>query len=81
MIGTSAVKDLITYKAANMDQIPAKFLKETVDMLAYPLAKVINLSVKLSVFPEEHKIAKLKPLFKKGVKTDLKKLRPISLCL
>ena len=37
------MKDLNTYKAASMDQIPAKFLKETVDMLAYPLAKVINL--------------------------------------
>ena len=44
-------------------------------MLAYPLAKILNLSVKLFVFPEECKIAKLKPLFKKGSKTDRKNYR------
>ena len=34
--------------------------------------------VKLSVFPEECKIATLKILFKKASKTDLKNHRPIS---
>ena len=33
---------LNTNKAAGMDQIPSKFLKEAADMLAYPLAKIIN---------------------------------------
>ena len=68
-----------TNKAASMDQIPAKVLKGAVDVLAYSLPKIINLSVKLSVFPEECKIAKLKPLFKKGRKTYPKNYRPISL--
>ena len=54
-----------------MGEIPTKFLKEVVDMLAYPLPRITNLSVKLSVFPEEYKIEKLKPLFKKDSKTDL----------
>ena len=56
-------------KATRMDQISAKFLKETADVLAYPLCKVINLSVKLSVIPE-CKIAKLKPLITKRCKAD-----------
>ena len=73
------MKDLNTFKAAGIDQFPAKFLKEAADVLAYPLAKIINLSVKLSVLPEERKIAKLKPLFKKGSKTEPKSYRPLSL--
>ena len=65
-----------------MDQIPAKFLKEAGDMLAYPLSRFTKLLlVKLSVFPKECKIAKLKPQFKKGSKTHPQKTRPISLLL
>ena len=60
-----------------MDQITAKFLKEAADVLSYLRSKIINLSIKLSVFPEECKIAKLKLLFKKGSKTDSKNYGPI----
>ena len=60
-----------------MDQITEKFLKEAADVLSYLRSKIINLSIKLSVFPEECKIAKLKLLFKKGSKTDSKSYGPI----
>ena len=63
-------------KAAGMDQIPAKFLKEAADVVAYPLSRFINLFVKLSIFLEECKIARLKPLFKKRSKTDPKNYTP-----
>ena len=63
--------------AAEMDQITEKFLKEAADVLSYLRSKIINLSIKLSVFPEECKIAKLKLLFKKGSKTDSKSYGPI----
>ena len=56
-------------KVAEMDHIPAKRLREVSNVLAYPLFRIVNLSVKLSVFPE-YKIAKLKPLFKKDSKPD-----------
>ena len=61
-----------------MDQIPPKFLRNE-EVLALPLGNVINLSIKLSTFPEECKIAKLKPIFKKGARTHPKNYRPISL--
>ena len=48
-------------------------------MLALPLGNIINLSIKLSTFPEECKIAKLKPIFKKSVSTDPKNYRHIFL--
>ena len=66
-------------KAAGMDQIPAKFLRDCAEVLAFPLRNKINLSIKLSTFPEECKITKLKPIFKKGASTDPKKYCPISL--
>ena len=62
-----------------MHQIPSKFLRDSVEVLALPLRNIINLSIKLSTFPEEYKIAKLKPIFKKGARTDPKNYRSISL--
>ena len=62
-----------------MDKIPAKFLRNGAEALAFPLTNMINLSIKLSTFPEWCKIAKLKPMFKKGTRTDPKNYRPISL--
>ena len=41
----------------------------------YPSIKLI----KLSTVPDESKIVKLKPLYKKGKKTDPKNYRPTSL--
>ena len=65
-------------KAAGMDQIPAKFIRDGAEELALSLKKIINLSTKLPTFPEECKLAKLKPIFKNGARTDPKN-RPISL--
>ena len=47
--------------------------------MALPLGNIINLSIKLSTFSEECKIAKLKPIFKKGARTDPENYRPISI--
>ena len=40
-------------KAAEMDQIPAKFLRDGAKILALLLGNIINSSTKLSTFPEE----------------------------
>ena len=62
-----------------MEQILSKFLREGAEVLALTFKNIINLSIKLSNFSEEWKIAKLKPTFKKDVRTDLKNYRPILL--
>ena len=56
-------------------QISAKFLKDGAPITAIHLANIINVSIKLS----KCKIAKIKPLLKKGIKTEAKNYRPISL--
>ena len=66
-------------KAPGMDEISPKLLKDGAEVLTKPIFDIINLSIKLCTFPDKCKIAKLIPLFKKGLKTDPKNYRPISL--
>ena len=66
-------------KAPGIDKLPGIFIKDGADLLAAPLAQLINLSIYTSTFPDAFKIAKLIALFKKGCKTDPKNYRPISL--
>jgi len=54
-------------------------LKEGANILTTPLTKICNLSITTSKFPNKCKQAKLKPLFKKGSKTEPTNYRPISL--
>ena len=40
-----------------------------------PITQICNISIKLSHFPKDCKVAKLKPLRKNGTKTDRKNVR------
>ena len=73
------LKQLNLAKSAGIDNLTGKFLKEGVPVLASPIADLVNLSISLSLFPDDCKIAKLKPIYKKEAKTKPKNCRPISL--
>ena len=73
------LKNVEVTKAAGIDQISGKFLKDGARILAKPISELCNLSMTLGSFPDACKIAKVKPLFKKGSKTDPSNYRPISL--
>ena len=67
-------------KAVGIDNIGGKFLKDGATILANPITKLLNLSIKLSKFPQKCKIAKLIPIYKnKGSKVETQNYRPISL--
>ena len=66
-------------KSAGIDNLAGKFLKEGAPALASPITDLCNLSISVSSFPDDCKIAKLKPLYKKEAKTKPKNYRPISL--
>ena len=65
-------------KSAGIDNLAGKFLKEGAPALASPITDLCNLSI-LSSFPDDCKIAKLKPLYKKEAKTKPKNYKSISL--
>ena len=77
----SILKDLNHSKAAGTDNLLGKFLKDDAHVLARPISRLCNLSIKLNSFPRSCKIAKVKPLLKKGSRTDPQNYRPISLLL
>ena len=66
-------------KAVGLDNLGGRFLNDGATELSLPVTQLINLSIKSSVFLEQCKIAKLKPLYKKGSALVPKNYRPISL--
>ena len=68
-----------TNKAAGIDGLSGIFLKDGATILSKPIPDLINLAISLSSVPDSCKVAKLKPLFKKGSKLEPKNFRPISL--
>ena len=68
-----------SYKAAGVDKLSGRFLKDGANILAKPISTLCNLSISQRVFPNACKVVKLKPIFKKGKKTDPSNYRLISL--
>ena len=66
-------------KAADIDNLSEKILKDGANIPGKPISELCNLSIKYLLFPRDWQIAKLKPLFKKGSATLPKNYRPISL--
>ena len=73
------IKEFKTSKATGVDDRAGRFFNDGSNVLCTPIAKICNLSIKLACFPDKCKVAKIKPLHKKGLKTDPKNFRPISL--
>ena len=73
------LKNVKVNKAAGIENISGRFLKDGVDILTTPVTQIRNLSIKLSHSPHDSKLANLKPLFKKGSKTDFNNYQPIFL--
>ena len=57
--------------------VSGRFLKDGANILAKPIAKTCNISILSGLFPSDCKIVKIKPLHKKGFKTNPENFRPI----
>lgn len=73
------VSNMVNKKSCGYDEVPIGIIKENIDILAEPLSLFFNECFEENIFPEQLKIAKILPIFKKGSKTDPKKYWPISL--
>lgn len=68
-----------TNVAVGTDGINAKVLKDHKDIIAPILTKIINLGYEINKFPEQLKIASVKPIHKKNCQNDPANYRPISI--
>ena len=72
-------KNTEVYKAAGLDNLSGRFLKDGAKVLAKPLTDLFNLSITSGKLPDSCKLAKLKARYKKGSLTEASNYRPISL--
>ena len=66
-------------EAANIDDLLRRFSKDAAVILAKSVTKICTLSIKSVIFPDPCKLAKLKPIFKKGSGMDPSNYKPTSL--
>jgi Notch-like protein len=75
----SVIKELKNKKSSGLDGISSSLIKKCYTHLIKPLTFIINLSLNTGEFPELFKIAKVRPLFKKGSKYEVENYRHISM--
>ena len=74
-----ALQTLKTKKSSGYDEISSDVIKHTSPSVFEPLRYILNLSIEKGIFPDQLKIAKVTPLFKKGNNMFMDKYHPISL--
>ena len=65
-------------KAAGLDQIPCKLLKIAAEVVTPSLTQIFDKIICTSIFPNDWKLARVTPIFKKGKKDDMDNYRLIS---
>ena len=66
-------------KAPGPDKISFRFLKDSLDIILYPLTDIINCSLRSSKYPSSWKLAQVIPIHKDGDHEVASNNRPISL--
>ena len=72
------ISNLENKKSPGHDGFSGKFLKLCSPFISEILANILNLSISKGVYPDSLKIARVSPIFKKGVRSDPSNYRPIS---
>ena len=73
-----ALRSLKPNKSPGYDNISSNVVNETSDIFFTPLKYIFNLSLQQRIFPENLKIAKVSPVYKKDEEFLLTNYRPIS---
>ena len=75
------IKKLKRKKSCGFDELSSELLKMGSEALSKPLTTIINKSIEEGKFPEDWKVAKVCPLFKKGDRTEISNYRPVALLM
>ena len=75
------ITNICSKKAMGHDRIPPKIIKWAPDLFAPILCAIYNKCFILGYYPNNMKIAKVVPLYKKGDKDDYNNYRPISILI
>ena len=73
------IKSLNINKTKGPDGISAKFVKISANIIDCHIANIINKDISNNTFSENAKTATVRPIFKKGDRTEIKNYRPVSL--
>ena len=73
------IKEMNINKSCGPDNIHPRMLKELVDIMAGPIALLLNRTIHEGVIPIDWKKANVSPIFKKGSRSRASNYRPISL--
>ena len=66
-------------KSTGLDEIPERFIKDGANVLKVPITFIVNLSISTSSVPDDMKIARVKPLYKKNSSLETGNYRPVSI--
>jgi hypothetical protein len=76
---TTIIKDLKNKQSSGLDGFSRCLIKKCYVYLIKPLTSLTNLSLTTGKFPDNLKMSKMKPLFKKSAPHEIENYRPISL--
>ena len=74
-----ALRSLNVNKSSGPDGLHPRVLKELATVLSYPLKLLFDKTITQGKLPSQWKIAEVRPIFKKGIKTSPGNYRPVSL--
>ena len=72
------LKLLAKQKIEGFDWIPVYILKDSKDLLLNPLTDLFEKIYSTGVIPDQWKVSKIVPIFKKGNKNEIENYRPIA---
>ena len=70
--------ELSNKKCEGFDRLPVCFIKDSKDIILDPLSSLFSKIYSTGQIPEQWKVSKIIPIFKKGSKNEIENYRPIA---